>query len=236
MNLILLTNDDNIAEGTRVRLAGRRLRHVREVHRASLGDELAVGLLNGKIGTGRVMRFDEQTLEMDIRLDREPPAPPPLTLVLALPRPKVMRRALFSLTVMGVKHVILLNTARVEKSYWQTPFLEGAAIRRQLLLGLEQAKDTVLPEVVLRKRFKPFVEDELPGLIQGATPLLAHPGAGVSCPFGVQGRVVLAVGPEGGFVPYEVEKLSSLGFTPVSLGGRIMNVESALPALIGRIF
>jgi len=236
MNLILLHPEDHPHSGPRVRLMGRRLTHALDVHRASVGDELAVGLLNGKIGTGKVIRIDEAVLEMDVLLDREPPKPLPLTVILALPRPKVMRRALYSLTVMGVKRIILFNTARVGKSYWQTPFLEEAAVRKQLLLGLEQAKDTMLPEILLRKRFKPFVEDELPALIKEATPLVAHPGAVGVCPVSMKGRVVLAVGPEGGFVPYEVEKLTSLGFVPVNLGERILNIETALPALIGRLF
>lgn len=236
MNLILLTDEDLGKDGSPVKLSGQRHRHVIEVLRASLGDELNVGLLGGKAGTGRIIEINDRSLEMDVRLDRDPPPPLPITLLLALPRPKVLRRVLFSLTIMGVKRIILLNSARVEKSYWQTPFLEEAAIRKQLLAGLEQSRDTILPEVLLKKRFKPFVEDELPALLRDATPLIAHPGARGTCPTGVQGRVVLAVGPEGGFVPFEIATLATYGFRPVSLGERILNVETVLPALISRLF
>ena len=52
MNLILLFQDDFI-DNTIVRLQGRRLKHVLEVHRASVGDELCVGVLNGRIGSVR---------------------------------------------------------------------------------------------------------------------------------------------------------------------------------------
>ena len=131
----------------RARMTGRRLRHVLDVHRAEVGDELVVGLLGGRIGTGRVTRVDDSLLEMDVRLDRDPPAGLPLTVVLALPRPKVLRRVLHSLSVMGVKRIVLVNAARVEKSYWQSPFLTPEAIDRQLVLGLEQSRDTSLPEV-----------------------------------------------------------------------------------------
>lgn len=235
MNLLVLTRED-LDGNTLVRITGRRHRHVRDVLRAAAGDEVNVGLLGGEIGTGRIVRIDERSLELAIRLDRDPPSPLPLTLILALPRPKVLRRSLFSLTVMGVKRIVLLNSARVEKSYWQTPFLEDGAVRKQLTLGLEQSRDTVLPEILLRKRFKPFVEDELPGMIAGSLPLVAHPDGGDPCPRGVRGRVTLAVGPEGGFVSFEVGKLAACGFRPVSLGGRVLNVETALPALIGRLF
>ncbi len=234
MNLILLFPDDMVTD-ERARITGRRLRHVLNVHRAGVGDELVVGLLGGRIGTGRVARLDGSLLEMEVSLDRDPPAGLPLTVVLALPRPKVLRRVLHSLTAMGVKRIVLVNAARVEKSYWQTPFLEREAIDRQLVLGLEQARDTVMPEVLLKPRFKPFVEDELPGMIKGSLPFVAHPGGAASCPRDVRCPATLAVGPEGGFVPYEIEKLVSLGFTTVSLGERILNVETAIPALIGRL-
>jgi RsmE family RNA methyltransferase len=135
---------------------------------------------------------------------------------------------------MGVMRIILMNAARVEKSYWQSPFLTPEAIERQLVLGLEQSRDTVLPEVLLKQRFRSFVEDELPGMVRGSLALVAHPGAS-SCPRNVRGPAALAVGPEGGFVPFEIEKLASRGFTPVSLGERALNVETAIPALMGRL-
>jgi 16S rRNA (uracil1498-N3)-methyltransferase len=235
MNLILLFPDDMVTDA-RARITGRRLRHVREVHRAGVGDELVVGLLGGRIGTGRVARVDDSLLEMEVSFDRDPPAGLPLTVVIALPRPKVLRRVLFSMTVMGVKRIIVVNAARIEKSYWQSPFLQEDWILRQRVLGLEQARDTILPEVLLRQRFKPFVEDELPGMIKGSLSLVAHPGGAATCPRDLRGPVTLAVGPEGGFVSYEIEKLVSLGFTPVSLGDRVLNVEAAIPALVSRLF
>jgi RsmE family RNA methyltransferase len=235
MNLILLFPDDMVT-GERARITGRRLRHVLNVHRAEVGDELVVGLLGGQIGTGRVLRVDGSLLEMEVSFDRDPPAGLPLTVVLALPRPKVLRRVLHSLSVMGVKRIVLVNAARVEKSYWQTPFLTNDAIERQLVLGLEQSRDTSLPEVQLKPRFKPFVEDELPGLMFGTLALVAHPGVQEACPRDIRGPATLAVGPEGGFIPYEIEKLVSLGFKPVTLGERVLNVETAIPALLSRLF
>jgi RsmE family RNA methyltransferase len=235
MNLILLFPEDMVTD-ERARITGRRLRHVLDVHRAGVGDDLVVGLLGGRIGRGRVTRLDEAVLDMDVRFDRDPPAKLPLTVILALPRPKVLRRVLHSLSVMGVGRIVLVNAARVEKSYWQTPFLAADAIERQLVLGLEQSRDTVLPDVLLKQRFRPFVEDELPAMIKGSLSLVAHPGGVATCPRDVLGPATLAVGPEGGFVPYEIEKLVSLGFTLVSLGERVLNVETAIPALISRLF
>jgi RsmE family RNA methyltransferase len=235
MNLILLFQDDFI-DNTIVRLQGRRLKHVLDVHRASIGDELCVGVLNGQIGSGKVTLLNQTDLAMEVRLERAPPAALPMTLILALPRPKVLRRVLRSVSSLGVKRIVLLNCSRVEKSFWQSPFLNESTVKEQLVLGLEQARDTVLPEVLLRPLFKPFVEDELPEMIKGTLPLVAHPHATEPCPRDVKRAVTLAVGPEGGFIPYEIEKLVACGFTPTQMGERILSVEIAVPALIAKLF
>lgn len=236
MNLILLFTEDFVQGAERVRLEGRRLKHVQEVQRAAVGDELRVGLIGGWIGTGKVVVLNDAVLEMHVRLDQAPPPALPVTLVLALPRPKVLRRVLRSASAMGVKRIFLLNAYRVEKSYWGSPVLQPESLREQLVLGLEQSCDTILPEVLLRPLFKPFVQDELPGLIQNALPLVAHPYASFLCPRGVTQAVTLVIGPEGGLIPYELEMLVSLGFTPVQLGERILTVETAVPALLARLF
>jgi len=235
MNLVLIFDEELEEDSSRVRLAGRRLEHLRKVHRAAVGDELWVGLAGGPIGRGRVLAIDEQAAQLAVRLDRDPPPPLPASLVLALPRPPVLRRVLIAATSLGVKRIVLLNAARVEKSYWQSHALAEEAIREQLVLGLEQARDTRLPEVWLRRRFRPFVEDELPELLLGSLGLVAHPGSERSCPRGVEQEVVLAVGPEGGWSDHELAQLRARGMQPVDLGARILRVETAVPALLARI-
>ena len=236
MNLILLFEDDFVKDRQRVSLRGRRHEHVLNVHRASAGDRLSVGLLNGMIGTGAVTRIDDDALEMDIVLDRDPPPPLDVTLILALPRPIVLKRILLSASSMGVKRIVLIHSRRVEKSYWNSPVLDEKKIKEQLILGLEQARDTVMPEVWLRQKFKPFVEDDLPDMIKGTLPLVAHPGTSEPCPSQVNRPVTLAIGPEGGFMQYEVEMLEAAGFRSVNIGERILRVETAVPVLLSKLF
>ena len=235
MNLLLLTEEDRL-DGTTFRLEGRRLAHVRDVHRAELGDDLTVGLLGGLMGRGVVKRLDDEALDLDVTLDT-PPAPKlPLTLVLALPRPKVLNRVLAAATSLGAARIYLINAWKVEKSFWKSPRMGEENLRLQQLLGLEQAKDTLLPELHLRRLLRPFAEDELPGLLQGTLPLLAHPAAPAECPRHVAGPVTLIIGPEGGFIDAEIDLLSRSGCQPVRMGPRILRVETAVASLVGRIF
>ncbi|WP_122436089.1 16S rRNA (uracil(1498)-N(3))-methyltransferase [Pseudomonas viridiflava] len=235
MNLLLLEEADFIA-ADRVVLRDRRLTHMQEVHRAEVGDSMRVGRVNGLLGTAEVLRLEPREAELRVSLNSEPPAKRPLTLLLALPRPKMLRRVFQTVATMGVPKVILLNSYRVEKSFWQTPFLEPHAIREQLILGLEQARDSVLPEIVIEKRFKPFVEDRLPQLVLNTLGLVGHPGDYPDCPRAVTEPVTLAIGPEGGWIPYEVDLLGKSGLQPVQLGDRILRVETAVTALLARLF
>jgi RsmE family RNA methyltransferase len=234
MNLLLLEPGDFI-DATTACVAGRRYRHLLEVLKTAPGQRLRVGLLDGGLGYAEILRQDERQALLQVALTEPPPPPPHITLLLALPRPKVVRRLLQGLTSFGIKRIILFNSARVDKSYWQTPFLGTEAIREQLLLGLEQARDTILPEVLLRPRFRPFVEDELPALVQGSLPLVAHPGTPHPCPSAAETPVTLAIGPEGGFVPFEIDLLVAHEFQPVHLGVRALRVETAVSALLGRL-
>ncbi len=235
MNLLLLEEADFIAADLVV-LRDRRLTHMQEVHRVAVGDSLRVGRIGGLMGNAEVLRLDAGEAELRISLDRAPPAKLPLTLILALPRPKMLRRVFQTVATLGVPKVVLVNSYRVEKSFWQTPFLEPAAIREQLILGLEQTRDTVLPEIVIEKRFKPFVEDRLPAISAGTLGLVGHPGDYPSCPRGLDEPVTLAIGPEGGWIPYEIDLLGKAGLQPVQLGERILRVETAVTALLARLF
>lgn len=236
MNLLLLEEADFIA-ADRVILRDRRLTHMQEVHRAVVGDSLRVGRIGGLMGSAELVRLEAKEAELVIHsLDQPPPAKLPLTLLLALPRPKMLRRVLQTVAAMGVPNVVLVNSYRVEKSFWQTPFLEPEAIREQLILGLEQARDSVLPNITLEKRFKPFVEDRLPALVDGTLGLVGHPGDYPECPRGLDQAVTLAIGPEGGWIPYEIDLLAKAGLKPVQLGPRILRVETAVTALLARLF
>jgi RsmE family RNA methyltransferase len=234
VNLVLLFPDDFI-EPDRVRLTGRRCRHVREVHRAQPGKQLRVGLLDGLMGTGVVQALDESLLELQVILDSPPPPPSEVRLVLAVPRPKVLNRVMAMAASLGVKHLHLLNSWRVERSYWKSPKMAEENLREQCILGLEQACDTVLPQILQHRFFREFCEQVVPRLAQHSHLIVGHPGPDASLPEPLPGPVTLFIGPEGGFIESEIKSLKAAGARLVSLGPRILRVETAIPTLMARL-
>ncbi|ROS05748.1 RsmE family RNA methyltransferase [Sinobacterium caligoides] len=235
MNIILLHEDDFISP-TCVRLSDHRLTHILKVIRAKEGDTLKVGRLNGKLGSGLIEQLDSDSCQLAVTLEQAPPPATPITLVLALSRPKMMRRIYRMAAEFGLKELYVINSYKTEKSFWQSPVVEADTVHRYLLEGLEQCVDTVLPTVHFKPRFKPFVEDELPAIATGKRALVAHPGDHAPCPIAVKEPMILAIGPEGGFIPYEVDKLVEAGFETVSLGPRILRVENAVSTLTARLY
>jgi 16S rRNA (uracil1498-N3)-methyltransferase len=234
MNLILLFDHDFI-DTRKVRLEGRRLGHVKEILKAQQGQELTVGQLNGLIGQGKIIHLNKDSIEMEVDLKEQPPLPLKLTLVMALPRPPMLRRTLQCAASLGIKKIIILNCSKVEKSLWQSSRLKPEALAEDLVLGLEQAKDTRMPEVVLEKKFKPFVEDKLPLLIRNKNAFVAHPGEFSRLPKIGSKETVIIIGPEGGLSEFEVSMLKSKGIKPVTLGERILRFENVIPFIIGQL-
>lgn len=235
MNLILIEETDFIGAES-VRLFDRRHKHITEIHRSHLGDKVRIGLIGGHIGTGRIATINDTFVDIQINnLNSPPPKALPLTLLLGLPRPKVLPRVLQMLTNLGVKQIYLLNSVKVEKVYWSCHQLRPNEIRSACLLGLEQACDTILPEIHLKRLIKPFIEDELPMIAQNTMALIAHPVASAPCPYNAEKPLTLAVGPDGGFIDYEIEMFEKIGFQPVRTFERILKVETAVSSLIGRL-
>ena len=232
MNIILLQPNDWLNDSTVV-LADRRYRHLHDVLKAAVGDSLRVGLLGGQSGCGIVVALSDSEAHLEVKLTEPPPVRHPHDLILALPRPKMLRRVFRTVAEMGVSRVHVIHSARVEKSFWQSPLLRPDRINAALLAGLERASDTVLPEVQLHRRFKPFVEDRLPELIATKTCWIAHPGASEA--LGEQaGEGLIMLGPEGGFVPFEVDLAQSVGALPVHLGRRTLSVDTAVAAALSQ--
>lgn len=234
MNIVLLEPEDTQSEIWSIH-SKRQLQHLREHLDITVGQNLKVGICNGARYVTEIISIDEQKVGIRPIRKEAVPAKLPVHLILALPRPKVLRRLIMDSVTLGVEKISLIHSYRVDKSYWQTPFLQQ--IDQYVTLGLEQAGDTIVPEIQMYKRFKPFVEDVLPTLISETSPAyVAHPYAEQSMPSNIDHACSIVVGPEGGFIPYEIDLLTKNGCQAVSLGNRILRTETSISYILGRLF
>ena len=235
MNLILLRPGEIDGDGV-VRLADARGAHIATVLRAGPGQQVRIGLLDGPFGTGTVTTVEPGGVSMRCALDADTPVRPRVDLLLALPRPKVMRRLWSQLAALGVGQVILTNAARVERDYFGAHVLDPAVFTPLLIEGLQQARDTRLPVVSIHRRLKVLVEDDLDALFPDGVRVVAQPGDdhtldGVLAGAG-PARVLMAVGPEGGWTAFELELLARHGFRAVGMGPRTLRSDTATIALL----
>ena len=216
-------------------LEGAQARHAIDVLRVSPGQEIRVGVVDGPTGTARVTRIDAGRVELHCTLGAVSPAPD-VDLLLALPRPKVLRRLWAQLAALGVGRIILTNAARVERNYFDTHVLTPECYRPLLIEGLQQARDTQLPQVSVHKQFKVLVEDKLDSLSARSLRLVADPDAAAQPGTVVQSRqerpVLIAIGPEGGWNEFEIALLQTHNFVLVGMGPRTLRTDTACIALL----
>lgn len=244
MNLILLEPGE-VAGGGPVVLGPRQASHVLDILRPKTGDTLRVGVLGGAVGRAEVLEAaDGRVVLAPPALDTAPPRPW-FDLLLAMPRPKVLRRLWAPMASLGVRRIYLANAAKVERCYFDNHWLSEETYGPLLREGLEQSCTTAPPEVVVVRRFRPFVEDVVPRDHADAPKFVAHPGHGV----GAEGEPahfpcdpppgaplpLLAIGPEGGWTDFELELLETAGFRRLSLGPRPLRTGVALCAAAGAL-
>lgn len=234
MNLLLLEPHELSVDG-HVTLRDGRAVHLRTTLRASPGQVARIGIVDGPKGTGVVTAIDEG--EVTLRCAFEPALAdvPAVDLLLAVPRPKVLKRLWAQLASLGVGRIILTNAARVERPYFDSHVLDAVTYRPLLVEGLQQAQDTRLPLVSIHRRFRVLIEDELDQLTDAHTRLVADPSADRhvrDVPLVPDGRVLLAVGPEGGWSRFELELLAKHRFTTIGMGTRTLRSDTACIALL----
>jgi RsmE family RNA methyltransferase len=237
---ILLAGAGEIAGGM-LEVSGVRADHIVKVLRARLGDRLRCGVIDGAMGYGEIIALSEkQPRRALLRLTLDTPAkpPPPVDVVVALARPIMMRRLCSQLTSLGLGKLRVIDTARVEKSFWESSFIKEQQYLEHLRRGLEQAVDTRMPAVYFHRSFSRFADDTLPQLAPRYQAMpLAHPQAASSLGGVIKpgGRYLLFVGPEGGWLDAEIAALTAQGCRLVSLGDRILRVDTAAIALHARV-
>ncbi len=240
MNIVLLSKSDFITESEVLIKDKNKYKHITKVLKATTGNNIKIGLINDLLGTGIIKNTDktEKTILLEVELNKKPPKSLNTTLILAMVRPKSLKKALHIAISMGIKKIIIIKTWRVDKSYWSSPVLLEESLKQISIEALEQAKDTIMPEITIKKRFKPFMEDELQPLMSDKKGVIAHPVAEKSFfdqNINLRNIDFLAIGPEGGFIDYEIDKFKQIGFEVFKLNERILRVEYAIPVILSRL-
>lgn len=237
MNRILFEHDE-IESGIAV-CSGVRARHIVDVLHGETGQILKTGEINGRIGTGEIVEISksdgECSVKIAVRHDDEP-LQPWCDMILAPPRPRVLKRLLPQLASLGVGRITLVGAEKTEKDFWGATLLKEENWRPLLIDGLMQAGTSTLPSLRTRRNFRKYLADELDGECPEHTKIVAHPySSGIPYNPGRgkgNGKILLAVGPEGGWTERELSLLGQKGFFSFSLGGRILRTDTAVIALL----
>lgn len=243
MNRILFEKDE-IVDGIAT-FGGERAEHVMNVLHGEVGQILKTGEIGGFIGTGVITGItcppsSVSSPEITVACSHDKRSLRPwVDLILAPPRPRVMKRLLPQLATMGVGRIFLVGAKKVEKDFWGATLLKPENYRPLLVDGLMQAGTSILPTLETRRNFRKFVKEELDTLWPEAKRIVAHPYDGnrtIEQPERSNNRaILLAVGPEGGWTDEEVTLLEEHGFARYSLGSRILRTDTATIALLAQL-
>jgi len=232
MNLILFSEQ---ADRYTLDPGDPRFDHVRGVLRARPGDRFMVGVVNGPRGDATVTELHERSLEIAVTWDAEPMRPPPpMHLLLAIPRPATARKVLFDATTLGVRHFHFFQAEKSDPAYARSGLWTSDEWRRQVWLGAEQAFSTHLPKLDLADDLTSALETLPSGgtrlaldVYEGARSLAGAPVSTLPA--------ILALGGERGWSARERDLLRGAGFTLCSLGQRVLRVETAATAALALI-
>jgi RsmE family RNA methyltransferase len=249
---LLLVEPSELA-GDRCVIADRRAAHLREVLGVAPGSTVKMGIIGGALGTGEVVADDASGITLRFARTAEPAPQLDLELVLAVPRPKALARVIETCAAFAVRRIELTNAWRVDKSYLRSPKLAAEALAQAARIGAEQGATTHLPEIHMHERLMELLDTRWPApgprgeederdedrprkrRPKPGSLLIAHPGAKPIETVIRYGPLVLAIGPEGGWIERELETFVARGFTPCSLGAPILRTESAVSAALGQL-
>ena len=238
MNLILIEPGE-VGDAGGVHLTGTRATHLLGVLKVAPGHSVRIGIVDGPCGVGTVEAIADGTVALRCALEPEIPPRPRVDLLLAVPRPKVLRRLWAQIAALGVGRIILTNAEKVERNYFDTHILSPETYRPLLIEGLQQARDTRLPAVTIHRQFTVLIEDELDRLVDRGSRLVADPSATRAAAEvageNSEGRLLLAVGPEGGWNAFEINLLQTHGFQLVGMGTRTLRTDTACVALLSLV-
>lgn len=203
--------------------------HLIHVLRASPGD--IVELFNGAglVASAQIVSLHKRDAKLQILgSHREEPSPRQIIVATAVPKGDRFDWLIEKATELGVTRIIPLRTARSVVDPRESKLEK---LRQTVIAACKQSGRNHLLELESTTTWSDFVTREL----GQAACYIAHPGpttrsASASLWDG-KSSILFAIGPEGGFTEEEVELAVGHGAKPISLGPRILRIETAALAL-----
>ena len=228
---VFFIQSNRIADHT-VTIDGPLFAHLSKSLRIREGENICVGDEHRFRYRVRIDHLKSKSLQASILEKIEGPPPPsaPIVLVQAILKGDRMNWVIQKATELGVAEIIPLLTSRVIA---RPPADRGRTTRerwqRIAVDAAQQSEQWAYPKVV-----QPMTLSELFRYVFTATlrcALLERTDArslgALPIDHTFKGTIVLAVGPEGGWTPEEMQELLDQRFQPVSLGKSILRSETA---------
>jgi 16S rRNA (uracil1498-N3)-methyltransferase len=224
-----------------ISLRGERARSVLKANQFQLDQHVAIAKFGGEKGSARIIRCDPQFIELRIEHLEPSLELRPIDLIVGLARPQTTKKVIQAAVMSGVRSLHLVHTFLGEKSYLSSHVLREDALQGEIVKALEQTGEGLYPQITVYSSFRSLPWDTFE-VATSSQPLLAIAALPGGAPAhsalkteNVRPKgMVIAVGPEAGWAPREVELLLSKGFVGVGLGPRIVRVELALSYLLGQ--
>lgn len=242
MNLMIIEKHEIDGQNLIV-LSGKRFKHLKNILRCEVGSFVEVGLLGGEVGKAQVLELTSKNITLKcsflktfLSLESE------LDIICALPRPQTLKTLLQISAAMNVRDIYIISSNRVEPCYFNASVMEPEKMRKHLIKGLSQGKNTRLPKVHVYKQFKNFISKTMPTFCDQdgcqTSKFLFDPYAEnmiESKQLGDRKHIVIAIGPEGGWVPFECDFMKEHGFDSCRLGPWPLRVEHAVVSAVSQI-
>jgi 16S rRNA (uracil1498-N3)-methyltransferase len=225
--------------GGRVTITGQDVHHIRRVLRLKPGDLVSVADGGGRVSRVRVESICPEAVEgLVVETEETPPEEAPaVTLAQGIPKGRKMELIVQKSVELGVERIVPLATARtVVRLKGRRAAERLERWRRVAREAAKQCRRSSMPQVSAMVPLETFLEELGPTPAGQARILLweeaSQPLKEILASLEAPTSIICMVGPEGGFEAEEVALAADAGFSPASLGPRILRTETAPLALL----
>jgi len=237
MNWIVF--DKSELENDNLMFCDERANHIISVLKLSCGDKVRVNCINGLKGSATIFAINGRKVYLKCELEKESKRST-IDLIIAMPRPKAMKRLWPQIAAIGVNRVFIINSQRVEQSYFDSHVLKFDNYYRLLKEGLSQSGESHIPEVKIYNKFSSLFDEITNINYSNHLKLVANPFAKFtiydkSKVIEEFGKIFIAIGPEGGWTKSEMDFFLKNKFEQVTLGKRVLRSDTAIIGLLNLI-